>query len=177
MMSRFLLVYGTREPTSVKFLRHVATQEALRWWPNGNGLAEVRADTEVTPEMIERCNLVLYGGPGENRMTSRISAKLPIQARPGRMLLGRRDLGDSLAALVTYPNPLNPNRLVLVRMGTDPQSLRLSTFFGIAGPSTGVPDFMIFDRSVRRLGWAGVRAAGFFDSDWQLDPASMFVKE
>jgi hypothetical protein len=176
MMSPFLLVYGTRDPASVRFLRHVATQEALRWWPNGNGLAEVLPDSEVTPGMIQRYNLVLYGGATENRLTSRIAARLPVQVRDGRMWLGRTALGDSLAALVTYPNPLNPAKLVLERMGTDAPGVRLSLFWGIAGPSTGVPDFMVFDRSVRRYGWAGVRAAGFFNPDWQLDPASMYVR-
>jgi hypothetical protein len=92
------------------------------------------------------------------------------------MILGRKDLGDSLAAFIVYPNPLNPEKLVLVRMGTDAEALGLSAFFGTTG-AFGLPDFVVFDRSVRRYGWAGVRAAGFFDSDWKLDPASMYVKE
>jgi len=30
---------------------------------------------------------------------------------------------------------------------------------------------------VRRYGWAGVKAAGFFGPDWNIDPASIYVKE
>jgi hypothetical protein len=176
-MTPFLLVYGTAESSLTGFLRHVATQEALRWWPNGNGLAEVLPDTEVTARMIQSYNLVLYGGAGQNRVARRIGAQLPVQVRSGQLWLGTQDLGDSLAALVVYPNPLNPKKLVLVRMGTDDANVKLSLFWGIAGPSTGVPDFMVFDRSVRRYGWAGVRAAGFFNSDWALDSRSSYVKE
>jgi hypothetical protein len=61
-------------------------------------------------------------------------------------------------------------------MGTDSNALKLSTFWGIIGSSAGVPDFMVFDRSVRRYGWAGARAAGFFGSDWNLDPASLYIR-
>jgi hypothetical protein len=93
------------------------------------------------------------------------------------MLLGKRNLGDSLAALFVYPNPLNPDRLVLVRMGTDSDYTRLSLFWNVASSGAGIPDFMLFDRSVRRFGWAGVRAAGFFGPDWTLDERSMYVQE
>ena len=50
-------------------------------------------------------------------------------------------------------------------------------FWNAASSGAGIPDFMVFDRSVRRYGWTGVRAAGFFGPDWNLDPASMYVKE
>jgi hypothetical protein len=93
------------------------------------------------------------------------------------MMLGDKNLGDSLAAMFVYPNPLNHDRLVLVRMGTDADNTRLSLFWGVASSGTGIPDFMVFDRSVRRYGWAGVRAAGFFDPDWKIDPASMYLQE
>ena len=92
-------------------------------------------------------------------------------------MLGKTALNGSFAAIVAYPNPLSPEHLVLVRMGTDFESTRLSLFYGIAGPSSGVPDFMVFDNSVRRYGWAGVKAAGFFDPDWKLDPASMYIQQ
>jgi hypothetical protein len=62
-------------------------------------------------------------------------------------------------------------------MGTDPDDTRLSMFWGVASSGTGIPDFLVFDRSVRRYGWTAVRAAGFFGPDWNLDPASMYLQE
>ena len=177
MMKPFLLVYGTTDAGLSDFLRHSATQDGMRWWLVGNGRTRVVPDSEVTPKDIALYNLVLYGGPKENAVTNRIADRLPIRAKAGRMSLGSLDLGDSLAAMFVYPNPLNPNRLVLVRMGTDPDNTRLSMFWNAASSGAGIPDFMVFDRSVRRYGWTGVRAAGFFGPDWNLDPASMYVKE
>lgn len=177
MMKPFLLVYGTSNPSMTSFLRHSATQEALRWWLVGNGTTRVVPDTEVKSEDIKRMNLVLYGGPRENAVTNRIADRLPVRINAGRMSLGNYDLGDSLAAMFVYPNPLNQNRLVLVRMGTDADNTRLSLFWGVASSGAGVPDYVIFDRSVRTYGWAGVRAAGFFGPDWNLDPASSYVRE
>ena len=177
MMKPFLLVYGTKDPSLTPFLRHSATQEGLRWWLVGNGTTRVVPDTEVTFEDIKRMNLVLYGGPRENSVTSKIADRLPIRVTAGRMSLGNSDLGDSLAAMFVYPNPLNQNRLVLVRMGTDANDTRLSLFWGVASSGAGIPDFMVFDRSVRQYGWAGVRATGFFGPDWNIDPASMYMKE
>ncbi|MCX6841310.1 MAG: prolyl oligopeptidase family serine peptidase [candidate division WOR-3 bacterium] len=177
MMKPFLLVYGTTDAGLTDFLRHSATQEGMRWWLVGNGRTQVVPDSEVTASDIARYNLVLYGGPKENSITSRIADRLPIRVKAGRMSLGSSDLGDSLAAMFVYPNPLNRDRLVLVRMGTDPNNTRLSMFWGVASSGTGIPDFLIFDRSVRRYGWTGVRAAGFFGPDWNLDPASAYVRE
>ncbi|MBM3314121.1 hypothetical protein FJY70_05975, partial [candidate division WOR-3 bacterium] len=174
MMKPFLAVYGTADTGLADFLRQAAVQEAQRWWLIGNGRTQVLADTEVLPESLSSYNLVLYGGAKENSITRRIAERLPIQVKAGHMRLGNQDLGDSLAAMLVYPNPLNPERLVLVRMGTDPDHTRLSLFWGVASSGVGIPDFVIFDRSVRRYGWAGVRAAGFFGPDWNLDPASVY---
>ena len=177
MMSPFLLVYGTRDSALTSFLRHSATQEGMRWWLVGNGQARVVPDTEVTSGDIRLYNLVLYGGPAENSVTRRVGDHLPVRVSAGHMMLGKRDLGDSLAAMFVYPNPLNQNRLVLIRMGTDSDNSRLSLFWGVASSGAGIPDFMVFDRSVRLSGWAGVRAAGFFGADWNLDPASAYLQE
>jgi hypothetical protein len=177
MMKPFIIIYGTQDSGLVDFLRHSATQEAMRWWLIGNGSAEVLPDTAVTDKLARQYNLVLLGGPNENSVTRRAQAGLPVQVRQGRMYLGGDELGDSLAALSVFPSPFNPERLVLVRMGTDADNTRLSLFWGIASSSTGIPDFVIFDQAVRRYGWAGVRAAGFFDSNWSLSPSSAYLRE
>jgi pimeloyl-ACP methyl ester carboxylesterase len=173
LMRPFAIVYGTQNPTIADFLRHAATQEALRWYLIGNGTADVLADTESIP--LDR-NLILLGGAAENIFVRRISDKLPIAVHQGKMKLTNIMLGNNLGAIFVYPNPLNPERLLLIRMGTDPKATKLSLFFNIIGSGTSVPDFMIFDDRVRRFGWQGVRAAGFFSPDWELEPASAFIE-
>jgi len=177
MMRPFVLVYGTGDTSAADFLRHTATQEALRWWLIANGSTEVLPDTETTDSVIAGRNLVLYGGPAENSVSRRIAHALPVQTRDGHLFVGTEDMGDSLAAILVFPNPLNPERLALVRMGTDPENTRLASFWGIVSSGVGVPDFMVFDKRARRYGWSGVRAAGFFGPDWNLDPASMYLQE
>ena len=60
---------------------------------------------------------------------------------------------------------------------TDDEHTRLANFWVLASSSTGIPDFLVFDNAVRRYGWAGVKAAGFFGPDWQLDPVSSYLPE
>ncbi|MEN9979594.1 MAG: prolyl oligopeptidase family serine peptidase [candidate division WOR-3 bacterium] len=172
--SPFAIVYGTRNPDLTPFLHHSAVQEGLRWWLIANGTTEVYADTELLPS---NRNLVLLGSDEDNIQTARIGRSLPIRIKNGRMLFNHVDLGESLAAIVTYPNPLNPQQLVLCRFGTDSSATKLSLFWNLIGSGTAIPDFIIFDRRVRRFGWNGVRAAGFFSSDWQIEPASCFVEK
>lgn len=174
LMKPWTIVYGTQDRGIAEDLRHAANQEALRWWLIGNGAAEIIPDT-VADLPLHR-NLVLLGGPGENLVTRKITSDLPIKIRNSKVQLpGIFYARDSLAVILTYPNPLNPERLVLIRMGTDPASTKLSLFWGVIGSGTALPDFVVFDRQVRRFGWAGVIAAGFWGPGWNFDQQSTFV--
>lgn len=173
LMKPFTIVYGTQNPELADFLRHAANQEALRWFLIGNGNTEIVPDTAPIP--LNR-NLILLGGPEENRFTSRIAGQLPITVKDGKLRSSLPGLQEeSVAVVLTYPNPLNPEKLILVRMGTDPQLTKLSFFWGVIGSGTAIPDFLIFDRRVRRYGWAGVRAAGLFNPDWKFDSKTTFI--
>ncbi|MFO7676117.1 MAG: prolyl oligopeptidase family serine peptidase [bacterium] len=177
MMRPFTLVYGTQDPALADDLRSAATAEATRWWLIANGLCEVLPDTAASPAALAGHNLVLLGGADANAVTRRLAGRLPIGARDGELFLGDRRLGPDLAAMFVYPDPDDPARLVLVRLGTDAEHTRLANFWGLVHSGAGIPDFIVFDRSVRRLGWGGVRAAGFFDPDWRFDPASSWLAE
>ncbi|MGQ9678554.1 MAG: prolyl oligopeptidase family serine peptidase [bacterium] len=173
VMKPFAIVYGTQNPALVEILRHSATQEALRWFLIGNGTTEIFPDTALIP--LNR-NLILLGGPAENRLTKKIARQLPLTIHAGKLHSPLAGLGgESLAVILTYPNPLNPEKLALVRMGTDPQSTNLSLFWGVISSGTAIPDFIVFDQRVRKFGWNGVRAAGFFNSDWEFNPSTIFI--
>ncbi|MEO0070846.1 MAG: prolyl oligopeptidase family serine peptidase [candidate division WOR-3 bacterium] len=176
LMKPWIIVYGTLDKNIALDLRHAATQEALRWWLIGNGTVEVFPDTLV--DLSDKRNLVLLGGPSENLLTKQIASYLPIKIKNNEVQLsGNFSAKDSVAVILTYPNPINPERLVLIRMGTNSASTKLSLFWGVIGSGTAIPDFMIFDRRVRRFGWAGVIAAGFWGPDWNFDPRSTFVQQ
>ena len=173
--SPFVLVYGTAgDSATTEVLLNQARVEAWQWWMRGNGYAEILPDSDVTAQIMEDYNLILFGGPDENLVTRDLNRHLPIRIIDGRLLVGdeRIDVGPghgrALAAEFVYPNPENENRLVFVREGLGSEGLRLSTFFGTLYSAAGLPDFIVFDQSVRNKGWGGVIRAGFFDSRWRL---------
>jgi hypothetical protein len=174
--SPFVLVYGTRGDTATTgLLLHQARLEAFQWWRRGNGFVEVLPDTDITDGIINSHNLILFGGPAENLITARINRDLPIRLDGASFFLGgERADGECLAGKFVYPNPLNQERLVVVHEGTGEDGLRLSTFFRAIYAGAGLPDFMIFDKRVRRTGWGGVISAGFFDSEWQINRKIMY---
>ena len=178
MFSPFVLVYGTLgEAATTDFLIHLARLEAFQWWRRGNGFVEVLPDTEVTPAIVADCNLVLFGGAGENSVTGRINRFLPIRSAGEHLELAETMLrGPGLAAKFVYPNPLNPEKLVVVNQGTDREGLGLLTSMRTVYAGAGLPDFVIFDGEISRRGWGGIIAAGFFDSAWQLDPGLMYYR-
>jgi len=177
----FILVYGTRGgPTTARGLLDQARRQAFRWWRRGNGCVEVVPDTLVTDRIIDTYNLILFGGPGENGIVARMARRLPVRAATGRgeggIEIGAHLIrGRGLAAEFVYPNPLNPEKLVVVHLGADAAGLALSDFFKVIHSGAGLPDYIIFDESVRTKGWAGVVCAGFFDEEWRPDPALMFL--
>jgi pimeloyl-ACP methyl ester carboxylesterase len=188
--SPFVLVYGTQGDRYgwpvTETLLHQARGEAFRWWRRGNGYVEVLPDTLVTEAMVQRYNLILFGGAAENSVTERMARELPVKVIPhaggrrggksGGIQIGPHFIkGWGLAAEFIYPNPLNPERVVLVRMGTDMGGLRISDFFGTLHAGAGLPDYIIFDERVKKMGWAGVICTGFFDVNWQVDPGLMFL--
>ncbi len=178
MFSPFVLVYGTGgDSVTTELLLHQARLEAFRWWRRANGRVEILPDTSVTSGVMARRNLILFGGPEENSVTGRINRSLPIRRIEDDIYLGdERIPGPGIGACFVYPNPLSPENLVTVCLGSDVEGLELSTFFKAVYSGSGLPDFIIFDSSVRDLGWGGMIAAGFFDDRWQLDSDLFYFK-
>ena len=177
--SPFILVFGTKgDSAATDITLHQARLEAARWWRVGNGFTDILPDTEVTKEVMENYNLVLFGGPNENSITSQLNGSLPIQMKDGKIFLDKKEIaGERMAAEFIYPNPYNPEKFVLVHEGTGLDGLKLSNFFNPIYSGAGLPDFMIFDDVVKFKGWGGVRAAGFFDAKWKLDEKLFYFQE
>jgi pimeloyl-ACP methyl ester carboxylesterase len=167
----FVLVFGTKgDSTSTDITLHQTRLEAARWWRVGNGYAEILPDTEVTKEVMENYNLILFGGPEENSVTAQVNKNMPIQIRDNKIFLDKSELyGDGMAVEFIYPNPLNLNKFVFIHEGTDLDGLKLSSFFNPIYSGAGLPDFMIFGDAVKLKGWGGIRAAGYFDTNWKLN--------
>lgn len=170
----FVLVYGTagtQDQTSA--IRRLAVLDAQHWYLRADGFAQVLPDTAVTDSLATNSNLVLYATPGTNRLHERIAARLPIRFdRQGVQIGAARVAGPSLAVRFACPSPIDPSTGALVEIvgGTDLEGLLLATASNPCGSGTGLPDFVVYDAAARTLGWAGLRAAGFWDPDSRPPP-------
>ncbi len=174
--SPFLLVYGTLgDSASTDRNLHLARLQAFSWWRRANGLTRIISDREVSDKIIKDYNLILFGCPQENLIVKRINKKLPLSIKGERIYMGDNPVDDQdLALEEVYPNPLNPQKLVLVFAGANKQADEISGFFNTLYSGAGLPDFVVYDKSVRRRGWGGVVTAGFFSTDWSLKGGNFF---
>ncbi len=185
-LGSFLLVRGTTSADAWE--REVIAREveakARDWERLFNCRPRVKDDTAVTDADIERHHLVLYGGPAANALTARIAPKLPIVlpqvANLREVRVGNKTFkGDDVGVKLCYPNPLNPERYVVVFAGLSPAALdqvnnRFGNWFGW-GPYDNYDwfDFGVFD--ARTLSPETFLCVGFFDQAWQLDDRYQFT--
>lgn len=164
-----LLVYGTGTPAEEVLTRRLANQmrfprpgTTVRW--------RVIADTRVTSQDIENHSLVIVGTTEGNALLRRIASQLPIAVRGNAIQVGDRPYpGTNNAAAMIYPNPLNPDRYVVVHTAVSLRGL----FYAAHLPEI-LPDYIVYDGSTweqkmgRVLDGRPVLCAGFFDKRWQV---------
>lgn len=177
--SPFLFVYGTRgDSLSTERNLHQARLQSYTWWMRANGLVEVVPDTEVTEEMVEKYNLILFGNNETNSYVKEINYKLPIHMEYGHIFLDKEKIApDSLCLIEIYPNPHNRERFVLLYSASNQDMERFTGLFSTLYSSAGLPDFIVWDKTALNYGWAGVVAAGFFDQNWRIDKNLMYQKK
>jgi len=88
-----------------KELAHAIDQ----WRKQFRGDARVIDDTAVTDADVAAHNLVLWGDAQSNKVLARIAARLPLAALPVS--------APTRVPLLVYPNPLNPQRYVVLNSG------------------------------------------------------------
>jgi hypothetical protein len=138
------------------------------WRKQFRGTARVKADADVDDADIATHNLVLWGDPSSNKVLAKIADKLPVHWGPDGVKLGGKDYSaDHHVALLICPNPLNPNRYVVLNSGF---TFREYDYLNNARQVPKLPDFAVVDvRTPPSPRWPGkVVTAGFFDEDWHL---------
>eukprot|EP00456_Euglypha_rotunda_P086621 TRINITY_DN878_c0_g1_i21.p1 TRINITY_DN878_c0_g1~~TRINITY_DN878_c0_g1_i21.p1 ORF type:complete len:654 (-),score=132.57 TRINITY_DN878_c0_g1_i21:8206-10167(-) len=120
-MSPFICVRPTGVPWSAaqndwaKWTLTRFENEYDKWM---RGRVPVINDTQVTDELIESKHLILFGDPGSNAVLAKIVGRLPVKWTKSEIgVKGQTfDTSNHGIALI-YPNPLNPNRYVVVNSG------------------------------------------------------------
>jgi hypothetical protein len=130
----------------------------------------VKDDADVTDADLAANNVVCFGDPSSNRLLARLADKLPIRWSAGAVKLGDRTFSaDHHIPALIYPNPLNPDRYVVLNSGF---TYREYDYLNNARQTPKLPDYAIIDVSVPPTTQTPGRvvAAGFFDESWQLQP-------
>jgi hypothetical protein len=127
-----------------------------------------KADRDVTEQDIAQRNLVLFGTPDQNLLLRKLADRLPVKfIRGGVEVAGKSYEGADVGLLMVYPNPLNPQRYVLLL----PENYGVYTSHpGALGANVYLfPDYVV-GKPV--AAWGGktieVLTQGNFDARWRM---------
>jgi hypothetical protein len=170
-LDRFVFVTPTGAPLSAAVGQWVAGEEKraiAEWRRQFRGDAIVREDREITDAEIASSNLILWGDPSSNRVLARIADRLPVKWAADGIVVGANHYSATdHAPILIYPNPLNPNRYVVLNSGF---TFREADYTSNSRQTPKLPDFAVVDITTppdRRFAGKIVQA-GFFGEDWQM---------
>jgi hypothetical protein len=170
-MDSFVMVRPTGKAMSEQTGNWAKTEMAHaidRWRKQFRGEARVKDDTSITDDDLASSNLVLWGDPSSNAVLKKFAAKLPIAWEADAIRVGAQRFGaDKHVLLMIYPNPLNPERYVVLNSGF---TFREYDYLNNARQTPKLPDWAVIDTSTppssRDPG--KVVDAGFFGEKWEL---------
>ena len=118
----FRFVYGTRDPAATATLRARALALAVRAF--GGDSTQVMADRDADDAVLAAGPVYLLGGPDENACTRRLAAALPVRFEAhGFRWQGQLYDRPGDAIHLSWPNPLAPNRFLLLSAANSPAAL------------------------------------------------------
>jgi len=181
-MDSFVFVRPTGKPFNDKVGSWAQAElaHATKMWRDiFRGDAPVKDDTAVNDEDIASRNLVLWGDPQSNKLLARIAKKLPVKWDAKTIRIGNKSYDSaSHIPLLIYPNPLNPQRYVLVNSGF---TFAHEGAASNAKQTPKLPDYAVLSidlpdnpsNALRRTAdgapYHNVVQAGFFDESWQVE--------
>ncbi len=172
-MDSFIFVRptGTAANEAVgKWAEAELTRAIEHWRRHFRGDARVVNDVDLTDEMIQSSNIVLWGDPKSNNVLARIADKLPIQWTADKVTVGEKSYdAKTHAPILIHPNPLNLNRYVVLNSSF---TFRDYAYLNNARQVPMLPDWAIIDLTTPpNPVWPGkVVDANFFDEQWKLKP-------
>lgn len=169
-MSRFIVVPPDRASSAPKFARWVEFELnhfRSRWKALMRGeFLEKRSD-ELNSDDIRESNLILWGDPDTNAMIAEIADRLPVKWEGDHFKFeGKSYPRNEAVPVFIYPNPLNPDRYVVINSGL--------TFRENHDKTNSQQNPKLPDRAVIGLDQlpdaespGRIIEAGFFDENWR----------
>jgi dienelactone hydrolase/frataxin-like iron-binding protein CyaY len=170
-LERFVMVRPTGTPLNAATgaWADAEMKRAVREWRSTfRGDALVRDDRAVTKTDIRDANLVLWGEPASNALLKQIAPRLPVVwEKDGALRVNGKTYPSGTAApVLIFPNPLNPNRYVVLNSGI---TWREAAYLNNAQQRPRLPDWAVIDITVPadKNAPGRVADAGFFDEEWK----------
>lgn len=125
-----------------------------------HGSVRIKSPDEVTAEDVADFNLVLFGDPTTNPWIAKVLPGLPLEWTEESIRIGglRFPSADNTVAMI-HPNPLNPDRYVVLNSGHTFPGDAAEDMHWFMHPRLG--DYAVLDRETRE-----VQTAGFFNKHW-----------
>lgn len=166
---------GTAEENQWSFNK--ARFDAETWYYRANGAVDIMADKDYLPSAYPDRNVLLYGNASTNKAWKLLLADCPIQVERGKLSAGKNIFsGDGLAAYFTWPIRSSKINSVGVITGTGVKGMNATLPNQYFAGGSGFPDFMIFTPEMLLKGSTGIKMAGYFDNNWQLNDEEMVVQ-
>ncbi|WP_153557611.1 prolyl oligopeptidase family serine peptidase [Roseimaritima sediminicola] len=139
-----------------------------RWRSIMRGEIREVSDRELDEATIADSNLILFGDPHANAVLAGLVDRLPLHwDRDSLQIAGERFDAADHAAVMVYPNPLNPDRYIVLNSG-----LTFREFSNVSNSRQipMLPDWAILDitEGSNALLPGNVAAEGFFDERWEV---------
>jgi predicted esterase len=177
-----MAVYGTIHPDP---LVNQANQDEANlfksiWMNDMAGNLVVKADTAVTAQDIATRNLILFGTEESNLVIYNMyhdasrAFTPPVSVREDEIYVGDEGFtGPQYGVFFCYPNPLAPDRMVVVSH----RAIK-NWFFGFEALPWFYPDYVVFDTTLPLRNCVNgyeypadaFVLAGYFDANWGLSP-------
>jgi hypothetical protein len=148
--------YPCADPQAEAWVQHEITYQRDRWRALMRGDLRAKKASAVSADDLKNFHLILWGDAKANALIAQVLPKLPLPWEPGARILS-----------LIYPNPLQPERYVVLNSGLTFRESHSKTN-SLQNPK--LPDWAIVDAT--RVGDdyspGQVLRAGFFNETWQL---------
>ena len=164
-MGSFVVVVPSRAPVTPEewWVDRSWRQFVQDWRSQFRGECRIAKDTDVTPEDLKSHHVVVWGTPDNNAWLAKVAGRLPLQWKGGRIRVsGHERKGEGLVPQFIAPNPLNPDRYVVVNSGHTFASWNGTN----ARQTPRLPDWAVVEVGDGK-GPGQVLEAGFFGEDWK----------
>ena len=176
---QFLLVYGTGGTSEEnQWALSKVRYDAETFWYRGNGSVDILADDEFAPDKTGDRSVILYGNADTNSAWHALLGDCPLRLTREAVSLGDKTVADPrIAALFVYPRKDSDRALIGVVGGTGIEGLRSTARLRYFVSGVAYPDLVLLSADFLKVGNDALIAAGYWNSQWQIDGAEIVWRE